>query len=491
MIGPDSTDLVQRRRVSAVVLALLGLAASAWLGCSGPGAASDEPGAVEAPIADAGADQTVPRRSAVQLDGSGSSDPGGLPLSFRWIQISGPLVTLVGSSTIRPTFEAPELSSAVTLEFELEVSNGSSTATARTRVMVVDHIDLAVEAGADQRVSEGQSVVLLAEVTAPASGLGALRYAWLQLSGPSVELTNPDRISTSFVAPAVAGTAIELRFQVTVSHGTQTEVDVVSVIVEATPASPGDDDGPLPDDGDPSEGSPQDPPDAPTTCQSNSDCDDGLFCNGGEQCTGGSCQAGTPACAGQPCDEGQDACLLCVTQADCDDGVYCNGIEACLDGGCFAGAPPCAGQGCDESVDVCGSCAGHADCDDGKYCNGAEACVGGICQAGAAPCADLCDESDDVCVACFSPDDCDDTLFCNGTEACISGTCVSSQAPCPQQCDESADECVECLSAADCTDDGLFCNGPEDCFDGTCSSSGDPCTAGHSCDEAAETCTSG
>jgi hypothetical protein len=79
-----------------------------------------------APIANAGPDQTVGSTSAVQLDGSGSSDPNlGGTLAYRWTQVGGTAVTLSDSTVARPTFTAPVVSGApLTLEFTLEVDDG-------------------------------------------------------------------------------------------------------------------------------------------------------------------------------------------------------------------------------------------------------------------------------------------------------------------------------------------------------------------------------
>lgn len=43
----------------------------------------------------------------------------------------------------------------------------------------------------------------------------------------------------------------------------------------------------------------------------------------------------------------------CNTDADCDDGLYCNGIEMCMNGACVAGAAPCGGFECDDDIDAC------------------------------------------------------------------------------------------------------------------------------------------
>jgi hypothetical protein len=90
------------------------------------GLASDTPGETvvtvsnRAPVAHAGADQNVPTDAVVQLDGTGSFDPDNdYPLTFLWIQTSGPTVSLSSNSVATPTFTAPATPS--TLSFSLYV----------------------------------------------------------------------------------------------------------------------------------------------------------------------------------------------------------------------------------------------------------------------------------------------------------------------------------------------------------------------------------
>ncbi|UCC30017.1 MAG: PKD domain-containing protein, partial [Phycisphaerales bacterium] len=67
-------------------------------------------------------------------------------------------------------------------------------------------------------------------------------------------------------------------------------------------------------------------------CQTDADCDDGLFCNGAEVCNmqGGCDSPGNPCDEGENCDEANDECrAACSTDADCDDDVWCNGLETC------------------------------------------------------------------------------------------------------------------------------------------------------------------
>lgn len=62
----------------------------------------------DAPVADAGPDQLGIQQGQVTLDGSGSYDPDGDPITHQWDQVSGPPVTLSGRNTERAVFTAAE-----------------------------------------------------------------------------------------------------------------------------------------------------------------------------------------------------------------------------------------------------------------------------------------------------------------------------------------------------------------------------------------------
>jgi hypothetical protein len=74
------------------------------------------------PIVDAGGHQTVAIDEEVILDGSESYDPDNDPLTYKWIQIEGPPVTLSSPADIRPQF-TPR--TAGEYRFELIVNDGS------------------------------------------------------------------------------------------------------------------------------------------------------------------------------------------------------------------------------------------------------------------------------------------------------------------------------------------------------------------------------
>jgi chitinase len=98
------------------------------------------PKANQPPIAQAGASQTVASASNVRLDGSGSSDPEGLVLSYQWIQTSGPHVQLSSATSATPTFTAPIAPAGgnTILVFELTVTDkGALTSRDSSMVHVI------------------------------------------------------------------------------------------------------------------------------------------------------------------------------------------------------------------------------------------------------------------------------------------------------------------------------------------------------------------
>ena len=82
-----------------------------------------------------GADSTAAAFARVTLDGSGSMDPNGDTLTFKWRQVGGPLVDLQEARSPKPWFIPTEQGVHT---FELIVSDGlAESAPATVEVSVV------------------------------------------------------------------------------------------------------------------------------------------------------------------------------------------------------------------------------------------------------------------------------------------------------------------------------------------------------------------
>ena len=187
-----------------------------------------------APVADAGADLTFAGGSTVTLDGSASSDPDNDTLTYAWTQTNGPSVSLSNAAAANPTFIAPASTNVdQTLTFELVVSDGLASSTAESvTITIPSNLAPTVDAGTDQTVVAGSSVVLAGSASDPDTD--PLTYQWTQTAGPSVVLTGSTTLSPAFTAPAKAATDQVLTFELVANDGTvDSAADSVSIIIPA------------------------------------------------------------------------------------------------------------------------------------------------------------------------------------------------------------------------------------------------------------------
>jgi hypothetical protein len=143
------------------------------------------------------------------------------------------------------------------------------------------------------------------------------------------------------------------------------------------------------------------PPDSPSPCRGDRECDDGLFCTGEERCSGGICVSAPFVCPSDPCrdglcDESRDLCVVRPSpRADSDgDGspsIACGGSD-CDDTN--ATISPMAFESCTNGRDD--DCDALVDCID-DACTGHPACARENCTNGR-------DDDRDGLADCADPD---------------------------------------------------------------------------------------
>lgn len=167
-----------------------------------------------APVAIAGPDQSVSPQ-LVTLNAGASFDPDNQPVTFSWSQIAGAAVTLVPDllNPAKATFFTV-LPGAYT--FEVRVSDGLVSVTDTVTVTVLNIAPTAV-AILDHVTNSGSPVPLVGTLSSDINedpfNPDIASYAWAQISGPAVAISNPTSPFAQ-VTPTLAGVYI---FELTVT----------------------------------------------------------------------------------------------------------------------------------------------------------------------------------------------------------------------------------------------------------------------------------
>ena len=136
------------------------------------------------PVANAGTDQTVSIGDTVTLDGSGSVDKDGDPLTYQWSFISipdGSKATLSSATTIQPSLMVDVSGTYIV---QLVVYDGKANSAPDTVSIFADNHPPIANAGIDQTVSIGDTVTLDGSGSIDKDG-DPLTYKWLFVSIPN------------------------------------------------------------------------------------------------------------------------------------------------------------------------------------------------------------------------------------------------------------------------------------------------------------------
>jgi hypothetical protein len=172
------------------------------------------------PIADAGVNQFYTEGTAsITLDGSHSSDPEQMPLSYRWVQVSGWNVQLSAPHTPNPAFTHPWPGTYV---FELVVNNGVQDSQPAFLTITVGSNHPPVANAGLSLYAATNALALDGTASYDPDGTSALSYQWKQISGPTVTMTGtntPTPLLSGFRQTTVAQKCI---FQLVVGDGSLT-----------------------------------------------------------------------------------------------------------------------------------------------------------------------------------------------------------------------------------------------------------------------------
>ena len=171
------------------------------------------------PVANAGPDRTVNEGVIVTLDGSNSSDADNDIATYLWEQTTGIPVTLSNAAAVQPTFTAPNVGTGgESLTFRLTVTDSAGLQDTDTSIVNISWINIAptANAGSDQTVDEGDTVALSGIASSDPDD-GIVSFAWQQLAGIPVTLSNPAAVQPAFTAPDVGLGGVALTFQLSVT----------------------------------------------------------------------------------------------------------------------------------------------------------------------------------------------------------------------------------------------------------------------------------
>jgi RHS repeat-associated protein len=186
---------------------------SNWTGSySGTASVTPQVTANHAPVANAGPAQTVFVGTSVQLNGTGSSDPDGLRITYGWSFVSvpaGSTATISDTTNPTPTFYVDKSGSYTA---QLIVSDGELNSAPAQVVVTTKNSAPVANAGTDQTAKTGSTVQLDGSGSSDVDG-DRLTYRWSIVSAPqgsTATLSDPSIVNPTFVTDMKGTYVIQL-----------------------------------------------------------------------------------------------------------------------------------------------------------------------------------------------------------------------------------------------------------------------------------------
>jgi len=157
--------------------------------------------------------------------------------TFTWTQVSGTeTIALNGADSASPTFIVPELVDNEVYIFEATITDDNGTQTVQLTIQLEGDNDGVTVNADDDAVQQTESLYTLGSEASDPEGQN-IAYQWVQVGGPSVNLTNANTPTLTFSTSNLE-VAADLTFELQASDGTNISTDLVTITAQPGNTAP-------------------------------------------------------------------------------------------------------------------------------------------------------------------------------------------------------------------------------------------------------------